>query len=75
MYGPLPYQATFICIQIIMSLVYAMLWVSNASAIVKIALILNFNFVSSLKEQHVMTFVYSLMTLPLCGNIWEYYQV
>ena len=52
-----------------------MLGVSNASAIVKIAFILNFNFVSSLKEQYVMAFVYSWMALPLCGNFWEYYQV
>ena len=58
-----------------MSLVNAMLGVSNASAIVKIAFILNFNYVSSLKEQYIMAFVYSLMALPLCGNFWEYYQV
>ena len=48
---------------------------SNASAIIKIGLILNFNFVVSLKEQYIMAFVYSLMALPLVGNLWEYYQV
>ena len=71
----LPYQATFICIEMIKSSANCLMGCSNAGALVTIGLIIDFNFVSSLKEQYVMAFVCCLMSLPFSANLWEYYQV
>ena len=71
----LPYQVTFICIEVIKSAANCLMGASNSGALVTIGLIIDFNFVSSLKEQYVMLFVCCLMSLPFAGNLWEYYQV
>ena len=61
--------------EVIKTLINCIMWASNAGAVVTIGLILNFDYVSSLKEKHVMAFLFSSMCLPFTGNMWEYYQV
>ena len=70
-----PYQIIFICIEVFKTLANCVLGASNAGALVTIGLIIDFNFVSSLKEKYVMTLVFCFMALPLSVNFWEYYKV